>query len=441
MLLRLAQACSLQPRVKLAIYKKRFLDIATLRRTHNTSMELPRPATLRTPSRVAAGPIEWAGVERIVVLRALFLGDMLCAVPALRALRREAPQAEITFAGLPWAQEFARRYRDYIDQFIEFPGFPGIAEQSSDAATIVAFLADMQRRQFDVAIQLHGSGEQSNSASALFGARRLAGHYAPGGYCPDPATFLPYPVEGSEVRRNLAMVAHLGVRSQGEHLELPLYRDDWMKLNELLADSPAAGQPYVCVHAGAKWNSRRWPVERFAAVGRALVADGYHVVLTGSGGETRLVERLGQLLHAPHTNLCGRTDLGTLGALLQRARLLITNDTGLSHVAAATRTPSVVTVLGSDVERWRPLDERRHRVVMDLCECRPSTRPECLHGLVCADRISPQTVYRTCCELLQAYADDPLKASVGPEQRYGRLPGQSEVATAGGAAGASTCVA
>src|SRR5262245_9363849 len=189
--------------------------------------------------------------RRVVVLRALQLGDMLCAVPAFRALRRAWPGAEIVLVGLPWARAFVDRYAAYLDGFREFPGYPGLPEQPAPAERIVAFLAAVQAERFDLAVQMHGCGTVTNPLAVLLGARRAAGFYLPGQFCPDPDLCVPYPASGLEVRRLLALAAFLGAPDAGEDLEFPLRDQDFRELRAVEGADALRPGAYVCVHPGA----------------------------------------------------------------------------------------------------------------------------------------------------------------------------------------------
>jgi ADP-heptose:LPS heptosyltransferase len=304
--------------------------------------------------------------RRVVVLRALQLGDLLCAVPALRAFRSAWPDTEIVLIGLPWARAFVERFDRYLDGFREFPGYPGLPEREPAIGEIPAFLAATQAERFDLAMQLHGSGPLVNPLVILLGAERAAGFHPAGELCPDPETFCRWPERGLEIRRLLALPEFLGLPTAGEHLEFPIREVDRAALASIVGERALRPGRYVCIHPGASVPERRWPAEHFASVAARLAARELGIVLTGTAAEAGLTRAVAEGSGASRLDLAGRTDLGSLAALLEGARLLVCNDTGVSHLAAALGVPSVVISTGDNPERWAPIDRARHRVL-----CKP----------------------------------------------------------------------
>ena len=300
--------------------------------------------------------------ERIGVFRALQLGDMLCAVPALRALRRAYPSAEITLIGLPWAVEFAERFEHYIDDMLVFPGWPGLPERAIDFANVPPFLEAAQRRNFDLVVQMHGDGRVTNAVAALLGAKRIVGACANDASRPDNGCFAPYPDWMPERGRPLAALDPLGIQAASHDLEFPLLSRDREELNQLF--QPRGNSDVVVLHPGARSPTRRWPAVYFAAVGDALAEQGLQVVVTGSGEERDLCDEMAASMRSSPTILAGETTLGALAALVDSASLVVCNDTGISHLADALKTPSVVLFTGSDAGRWAPHDVARHRAVV-----------------------------------------------------------------------------
>jgi len=340
--------------------------------------------------------------QRIAVFRALQLGDILCAIPALRALRAWAPRSHVTLIGLPWAAELVPRFRRYVDDFVPFPGFPGFPERDAAIEAFFGFLHAMRRREFDLVLQLHGSGRFSNPLVALFAAKQYVGFGMGGERVGDAFTVVPWPEEGPELMRLLTLTEALGARTQGTGLELPLTREDWAEWEALAACAALYRRPYVCIHPGARLASRRWPLDRFAEVGRVLADDGWRVVVTGAASERDLTGELARRIGGDAICVAGLTTLGSLGALFARSTLLVANDTGVSHVAAALRAPSVIVASGSDVNRWAPLDRERHRVLWHDVACRPCACDACpVEGHPCAMGVGVDAVVANARDLLK----------------------------------------
>lgn len=268
---------------------------------------------------------------------------------------------EVTLVGLPWATEMRERFPKYIDRFMEFPGYPGLPEREPDFEAIPRFFGEAQSTRFDLVVQMHGDGRLSNHITEEMGGRQMAGFVARGADAP-AGLFMEYPDGVHEVRRLLALVEYMGFPPDGDHLEFPLGDDERASAQAIL-EAHGVARPYACVHAGGRSLDRRWPPKAFARVADALAEHGMSVVLTGSAAEGAINREVLGAMQQPAIDFSGTTSLGELGALLEGAALLVTNDTGVSHVGAAVRAPSVVVFCGSDPARWAPLDSTLHRAV------------------------------------------------------------------------------
>lgn len=322
-----------------------------------------------------------ASVRKIAVFRALFLGDFLCALPALRLLRRQFPNAEITLIGLPWTAEMLGRV-GVIDRLLPFPGYPGIIEVPYEQARTAAFVEAARAEAYDLAIQMHGDGRNSNGFVADLGAAYAIGYARQ----PDArlSAALPHRLDDHEVLRWMRLVGTLaepGAHPADDHRlaldsSFAVNDDERAKAAVALSSLEGAG-PLIGLHAGAKDPNRRWPTERFAALADALAKRyGARIVLTGNADERALTEAIRRQATAPVLDVAGQTDLGGFAALLDGLDLLVTNDTGASHVAAAMGTRSVVLFGPSRPEHWAPLRAERHRPIDALLYAPDGTPPE-----------------------------------------------------------------
>ncbi|MEX2598285.1 MAG: glycosyltransferase family 9 protein [Dehalococcoidia bacterium] len=289
---------------------------------------------------------------------------MLCAVPALRALRAGFPKAKIVLIGLPHAYDVTARFPQYVDKIIEVPGWPGLPEREPDFSRIPAFLAEAVSQWFDLALQMHGSGVITNQLTCLLGANAAYGFHERGQWCPDPQRFLPFLDGERETERLLRLVRHLGIAAEDTSLEFPLTPEEQGTADALAASHGLEPGRYVCLHSGASTPERRWPPERFAAVADALAEAGLTAVITGADEEAAETAAMRKSMRAQAVDLTGQTTLATLAGVVRQARLVVCNDTSVSHIAAALGVPSVVVFTASDPRRWAPADGETHRAVV-----------------------------------------------------------------------------
>jgi ADP-heptose:LPS heptosyltransferase len=297
-------------------------------------------------------------VKKIAIFRALQLGDLLCAVPAFRALREAYPQASITLLGLPWAATFVQRFNRYFDNFKHFPGFPGLPEQSFHAASTVSFLQEMNDEKYDLVLQMQGNGSIVNPLMELMGGKINAGFYRSDDYCPDSTLYLLYPPGVHEIERHLLLMDHLGIERKGSHLEFPLTENDHQELRN--SELNLEQDSYVCVHPGSRGTWRQWPPAFFALLADICHEHGRQVIITGTKDEIEIAEEVANRMQHPSIIAAGKTTLGSMAALIQGAYAIISNCTGPAHIAAALRTRSIIISMDGEPERWTYQEDNLH---------------------------------------------------------------------------------
>jgi ADP-heptose:LPS heptosyltransferase len=297
-------------------------------------------------------------VRRIAFLRGGGLGDLVVSLPAAEALAAAYPGAELTLLGTPQhAALLAGRPSPFADLAV-LPAHPGVRDGAADPAATEAFCAAMRDRRFDLAVQVHGGGRNSNPFLLRLGARHTVGLGTED--APALERTLPYVYYQHEGLRALEVIGLAGAAA--------------VRLEPQIALTPAeaaggtADRPRVALHPGATDARRRWPADRFAAVAAALVAEDREVVVVGDPAERALAEEVvrGARERGARADrvcsLAGRLSLDDLVGVLAGCALMVANDSGPRHLAAAVGVPTASVYWFGNVVNYGPLSRARHRV-------------------------------------------------------------------------------
>ena len=310
----------------------------------------------------------------VLVLRALGLGDLLTAVPAIRGLRRLWPHAELVLA----APEPVAGLLVHV----------GVVDSVLPTAGLAQVIGWGRGKPPDVAVNLHGAGPQSHHRLLDLAPRRMLAFACDGAEFADGPAWC---AKEHEVDRWCRLVRRAGGLCTREDLRIGR-ADSW-------DCAKTTGQ--VVVHPGAAAPARRWPAERWATVVRELSLRGHTVAVTGVAAEADLCAEVvgGSTMvgKAPAVeNWCGRTDLTVLTGMVSAARLVLCGDTGVAHLATACGTRSVLLFGSTSPAMWGPaIDPERHWVLWHPHAQDPPGNP---HGADVDVRLSRITVE----EVLQA---------------------------------------
>ncbi len=350
---------------------------------------------------------DWGQAKNILAIRLDSLGDVLMTTPALRALKEGRPDRRLTLLTSP-AGAIVAPLLPVIDDCVVYdaPWLKATAPRASSEPEC-AMAGQLRQGEFDAAVIFTVYSQNPlPSAFLCYMADiplRLA-HCHENPYQlltdwvrdPEPDSLLRH-----EVRRQLDLVATVGGQTADERLSLAIPPGTVERVASLLGQLGLdGGQPWVVIHPGVTAPSRQYPPEGFAQVARQLVFEqGCQVVFSGTSPERELVEGIRAAMGAPSFSLAGRLDLAELAALLSLAPLLISNNTGPVHVAAAVGTP-VVDLYALTNPQHTPWQVPNRVLFHDVpCKyCYKSICPEGHHN--CLRLLKPETVVRAAEELL-----------------------------------------
>ena len=309
--------------------------------------------------------ILWPGkrphhTHRICLYRIGNIGDIACAIPAMAAIRRAYPAAHLTLLtspgknGMLGAKELFEG-ADWLDEIIIYH-----SDEINTKRKQWAFLKRLRKLRFDVWFELPNdlitfrTAIRNMAMAWLSGARWAYGwrintiRWA----TQAQSEHLKFP---NETERLLNILSETGVEISEVAFPLPLKLRHRERVDDLLKTYGLSEKPLIAIAPGAKRPLNRWPAERFSEVGHHAIKKGLGVVVLGGESETLLCQQIVDGMREGGISLAGRTSLLESCELLKRCRLLICNDSGVQHLAAAVGTPCVSLFSFRDFRgKWRP---------------------------------------------------------------------------------------
>ncbi len=327
--------------------------------------------------------------DRVLVIKLRYVGDVLLATPVLSRLREGFPKARLAMLVNAGTEEVGQGH-PALDEML-------VLERGS-LLRQWRFVRELRTRRFDLVVDLTDS-DRSALLARLSGAPVRLGYNSEGRWRGRLYTRI---IRADRFAMHtlcyhLATTAALGLAGPPPAPVLTVAPEARREADRLLQEAGIEGtRPLVCLHPGARWWFKSWPPERFAALADRLQAETSSQALFLGGEQERDVgSRIAARMSTPHRTLIGRTGLKELAAVLERAALMISNDNGPMHMAAALRVPVIGLFGPSDPAVWGPWGEGHHVFYKGL-DCRACFHPDCFRGEQnCMRQIALEEVWET----------------------------------------------
>ncbi len=335
--------------------------------------------------------------QRVCIYRIGNIGDTACAIPAMYAIRRAYPAAHLTLVTLPGklgsvgARELLEG-ASWLDEVVVYH-----AEDIATARGRLELVANLRARRFDVWIELPAVAAPLATLFRNLMVARSAGvrwgfgwRYEPRFAAQAQSLSLEFP---DEVERLLGIVRSGGFVS--DDCEFPLELGDSNRRSAAaLLDQQGVGksEPMIAFAPGAKLEPNRWPVERFIEVGGILAGRGYAIVVLGGVADAATCERIAKAIGRSAASLAGKTTVRDSCEVLARCVMLVCNDSGVQHLAAAVGTPCVSLFTRREFPgMWWPHGPQ-HEVLLKDVECHTCFLDVCPYDNKCIKAIGVDEV-------------------------------------------------
>ncbi len=329
-------------------------------------------------------PIEPDAIKRVLIRSTNWLGDAVMTTPAMGVIRRFFPEAEIVLAANPLVAQLFSHHPD-CDRVLVYDR----GGRHQGLKGFLTFAGALRQERFDLAILLQNAveaailavfaGSPRRAGYRTDGRRLLLSHGVPVGAPENTLHHTDY---------YLHMLKRLGIAGESQGLRLQCSPEELSWAQRLLGD-----EAWLAVNPGAAYGSaKRWIPGRFAETADRLAqAHGFRVLLTGGPGEADIGRDIEAAMTVKPLNLIGRTDVRQMMAVVSRCRLMITNDSGPMHIAAAFHVPLVVVFGPTDHTTTSPLSDNS-RIVHHIFDCAPCLLRQCPTDHRCMEAITVEDV-------------------------------------------------
>lgn len=304
-------------------------------------------------------------MKRILIVNVNWLGDTLFATPFIRAIKEHYPGSYIAV----FTHSRCREILDgnpHIDEVIVYDE----KGQHKHLLGRLSIVSQLKSKNFDTAFILR----RSLSRTLLLCLSKIPERI---GYATKKSGFLltkkiPLPPKDlHRVEHFLGLARAVGIEPKSKNYEFFISEDDKKKARDVLKQGRIRDDSdFIVINAGGNWDLKRWPAEDFARLGDEIFNGlGTKVVLSGAEKDMKLCKYIRGLMKTKPVLLCGKTDLKTLGAVFQRAKLVISNDSGPMHIAVGVKTP-VIALFGPTSPRVTgPYGDGKFKILQNEVDC------------------------------------------------------------------------